>query len=135
MGSNLGKETDSPSPKSLEERFNELFPYYLSIGMSYDEYWNQDCLLVKYYRKAQKLKNEQINQQEWLLGLYIYEVLGDIAPILHDFVKKGTKARPYPKEPFPISQEEVERREEKTLMEHRENLKNKLKEMSKKNNG
>ena len=46
--------------------------------MTYDQYWNDDCQLVKFYRKAHKLKNEQKNQELWLQGMYIYEALCNV---------------------------------------------------------
>ena len=33
--------------KTYTEEFYEAFPFYLSIGMTADEFWNQDCLLTK----------------------------------------------------------------------------------------
>ena len=43
----------------------------------------------------------------WLQGAYFYEALVDASPILHAFVKEGTKPIPYVSEPFPITQEEL----------------------------
>jgi len=80
--------------------------------MTYDQYWNDDCMLVKYYREAHRLRNERKNQELWLQGLYIYEALCDVAPILHAFAKSGTKPRPYLSKPFPITMEEVKRDKE-----------------------
>ena len=111
MGGELLKNSAS-KPLSYTEIFYEHFPFYLSIGMTYDQYWNDDCMLVKYYREAHRLRNERKNQELWLQGLYIYEALCDVAPVLHAFAKSGTKPRPYLSKPFPITMEEVKRDKE-----------------------
>lgn len=94
------------------DKFNELFPYYLSIGMTYEQYWDGDCTLVKYYRKAEELRNEKRNQELWLQGMYVYEAICDVAPILHAFAKKGTKPTPYSEKPYPLNAEQSARDEE-----------------------
>lgn len=94
------------------EQFYEAFPYYLSIGMTYDQFWNDDVNLVKYYRKADELKVERKNQELWLQGLYIYEALCDVAPIMHAFAKKGTKAQSYSEKPYSITERQRRLEEE-----------------------
>ena len=92
------------APLTYAEIFYKHFPYYLSIGMSETQYWDSDCLLAKYYREADQLKQERINQNAWLQGMYIYDAVSRLSPILHAFAKKGTKAKPYPSEPYPINE-------------------------------
>ena len=94
------------------EQFDEMFPYYLSIGMTYEQYWDGDCTLVKYYRKAEELRNEKRNQELWLQGMYIYEAICDVSPILHAFAKKGTKPTPYPSKPYAISEKQIRQERE-----------------------
>lgn len=81
--------------------------------MTYEQYWNEDCLLVKAYREANKINTERKNTELWLQGRYVYEALLDVAPILNAFAKKGTKARPYPNEPYPITQKAVDMKTER----------------------
>ena len=108
-----GSEHQSSSPHfTYTERFYELFPYYLSIGMTAEQYWDGDCTLVKYYRKAEELRNEKRNQELWLQGMYIYEALCDVAPILHAFAKKGTKPTPYSEKPYPLNAKQTKQDEE-----------------------
>ena len=83
-----------PTQIKYGEVFNTHFPYYLSIGMTEEQYWDGDPELVKYYRKAEEIRNEKRNQELWLQGMYIYEALCDASPIFHAFAKKGTKPRP-----------------------------------------
>ena len=82
--------------------------------MTYEQYWDGDCTLVKYYRQAEELRNERRNQELWLQGMYIYEALCDVSPVLHAFAKKGTKPNPYSSRPYAISEKQIrEEREER----------------------
>lgn len=113
----MGEELEVNAPSSPErkqlysEHFENLFPYYLSIGMSYDQYWREDACLVKYYRESEKLKTERKNTWIWLQGMYIYEAICNVAPILQAFAKKGTKARPYPDKPYKLQASATEKEE------------------------
>jgi hypothetical protein len=99
------------------EQFYEVFPYYLSIGMTYEQFWDGDPNLVKYYRQAEEIRIERKNQELWLQGLYVYEAMCDVAPIMHAMAKKGTKAQPYPDQPYAITEKqrkrEIEEKERK----------------------
>lgn len=113
-----GSERKVHSPfLTYTEQFYKVFPYYLSIGMTVDQFWNDDPMLTKYYRKADGLKIDRKNQELWLQGLYVYEALCDVAPLLHAMAKKSTKALPYPEKPYSLTerqrkleQEEQERK-------------------------
>ena len=96
----------------------------MSIGMTYDEFWNQDVALVGVYRKAQELRDRRRNQDFWLQGMYIYEALCDASPLFRFSMKKGVvKPEPYVKEPYPITAEEVKAREEREARKKEERLK------------
>lgn len=103
------EQRGSFSSFTYTEKFEEAFPYYLSIGMTYDQYWNNDPHLVKYYRMAEEIKREVRNQELWLQGMYIYEALCDVSPILHSFAKKGTKPIPYTDHPYPLSNKQTKK--------------------------
>ena len=108
-----GSERGSSAPSfTYTEKFYELFPYYLSIGMTAEQYWDGDCTLPKYYRKADELRKERLNEELWLQGMYIYEALCDVSPVLHAFAKKGTKPQPYSEKPYAITQSQRRREEE-----------------------
>ena len=110
-------KADGPAPLVRhEDVFRKKFPYYLSIGMTEVQYWDGDCELVVFFREAEKLRQERVNAEAWLQGMYIYDAFSRIAPVLHAFAKKGTKARPYPEEPYPLTQkhaEDAKQRQEK----------------------
>lgn len=104
----------APAPLSrFTDIFWQKFPYYLSIGMTEEQYWEGDSVLPKYYRQAEELRKERVNQEAWLQGMYVYDAIARISPILHAFAKKGTKAQPYVEEPYPINKRLVDNAETK----------------------
>lgn len=98
---------------SYSERFHIEFPKYLAMGMTTSEYWDGDPSLAKAYREAKRIKNEETNRILWLQGMYIYEAVSDIAPILQAFAKKGTKAKPYPDHPYALTTEDRKKAKKK----------------------
>lgn len=79
---------------SLRERFDEAFPYYLVMGMSYELYWDGRPELVIPYRQADKIMQQRKNNEAWLQGAYIQHA---VASVLN-----GRKS-PYPKKPFAMN--------------------------------
>ena len=116
MGSSrlISKEDKSKVESiSLKETFEKLCPIYMSYGMTYDEFWNDDFFKCKYYREYHKLKVKQKDEEMWIQGMYIYEALCDVSPILHAFSKKGTKALPYAEKPYMSTARSLQSEEEK----------------------
>lgn len=107
-----GGRQSSSAPFTYTEKFYEVFPYYLSIGMTYEQFWEGDCTLTKYYRKADEIRKERRNEELWLQGMYIYEALCEVSPVLHAFAKKGTKPLPYSTKPYAITESQHKRDEE-----------------------
>lgn len=104
---------NNSSSISYSEQFYNHLPFYLAIGMPFDLYWDGDCCLAEYYRQAYELKKKERNQELWLQGMYIYESLCDVAPILRAFASKGAKPTPYVSEPYPLSHKEIVERKER----------------------
>lgn len=132
MGGELVNDSSSPDgdgdnsnavPLSFTKIFEEQFPYYLSIGMTPNEYWSGDCTLVRYYRKAHLLKIQEKNQELWLQGKYFYDAICGVAPVLHAFAKNGTQPIPYTEEPYPVTMAEVQARKEREERRKFEKLK------------
>ena len=113
-----GGGQSAPFSNSYTTTFYDQFPYYLAIGMTPEQYWDGDSMLAKYYRKADELSRKRRNEELWLQGMYIYEALCDVAPVLHAFAKKGTKPVPYPDHPYALTVND--REEERKLKEKRE---------------
>ena len=77
-----------PAPRfAYTQKFYDVFPYYLAIGMTPEQYWEGDCELVRYYRKAAQIRQDLKNQDAWLQGMYVYQAIGNLAPILRAFAK------------------------------------------------
>ena len=113
-----GSGQSAPFSNSYTTVFYDQFPYYLSIGMTPEQYWDGDSMLAKYYRKADEIRRKRRNEELWLQGMYIYEALCDVSPVLHAFAKRGSKPVPYPDHPYALTVND--RKEEKKLKERQE---------------
>lgn len=91
----------------------------MSIGMTYDEFWNQDVAMVGAFRKAHELKRRQQNEALWLQGLYVRDAL--LATVGNMFADKSSNKNEYPAEPYPVTVEQIAEKEaaEKRKMEER----------------
>ena len=100
MGCELLEENPTPH-KTNTEIFEECFPFYLAIGMSYAEYWEGDPKLAQYYREAYQIKQDEINNNAWLQGMYIYDA---VSTALHNALRGMGKQKPpakdYAKQPY-----------------------------------
>ena len=87
--------------KTYTQIFEECFPFYLAIGMSYAEYWDGDPMLARYYRKAYHIKQEEINNNAWLQGMYIYDAVSTaLYNSLRGMGKNKPPAKDYAKQPY-----------------------------------
>jgi len=84
----------------MSEIFERLCPYYMSYGMTYDEYWHGDPWAMKAYRQAYNLRNRQENTMAWLNGVYALNALS--VALGNAFSKKGTPAKKYLEKPLDI---------------------------------
>ena len=84
----------------------------MSIGMSYSDYWDGDCLMTKYYRKKYELDRDRKNFELWLEGMYIYEALLDVYPVLNP-LSKNKEPIPYRSEPIALTAEKNKENEER----------------------
>ena len=93
MGSGEVNHFPSPNEPKKEEPvdyakiFDTLCPDYMAMGMTYDEYWNGDADMPRFYREAHRLRKEQANFDAWLHGLYTYHALAAVSPLFRDWVK------------------------------------------------
>ena len=95
----------------------------MSIGMSYDDFWNGDVQMVKAYRKASELRDRRNNQDMWLQGRYFYDALCAASPLYRFTMKKGMiKPEPYTKEPYPTTEAELREREAREAKAKEERL-------------
>jgi hypothetical protein len=85
----------------------------MSYGMSYDEFWFGDPYRTQFYRDAHNIKVKQRDEEMWVQGMYIYEALCKVSPILHAFSKKGTKPLPFSDKPYLFNKNLVQTKAEK----------------------
>lgn len=114
IGSGEGSNTQTAT--NSRKIFSEVFPQYLVMGMTSDEFYNQDHELVIAYRKAYKEKRKRANEDMWLQGLYVYHAVSRVAPLLVPFAKRP-KAEPYLDKPLPFYEESEEEQEETAVEE------------------
>ena len=102
MGSSGLISQDKPQVEdtSLTKTFEKACPIYMSYGMSYEDFWYGPAFMTTFYKDAYKLRVRQQDENNWMLGMYVYEAILNCSPVLHAFSKKGTKPLPYPEKPY-----------------------------------
>lgn len=70
--------------------------------MSAEEYWHGDVMYPRAFREANRLKRNQSNFDAWLQGMYVYEAMCAVAPVMNAFAKKGTRVKPYAEKPYDL---------------------------------
>lgn len=101
------------------DAFEKYAPVYMAMGMSYDDYWNDEVGKASDYREAFKLRKKQMNERLWMQGLYIYKALERIFPLFNAWAEIPPK--PYLEYPIPLTEEEE--KEQKRDAERKEMLK------------
>lgn len=99
-----------PSEITLTEFFIKMFPVYMAMGMSYDEYWNGPCWLARAYREAHQMKQRQEEWARWRQAAYIFDALLCASPMMKPFVKDAKPGK-FPDEPWPLTQKEADERQ------------------------
>ena len=96
----ISEEKPRVEDTSLTILFEKACPIYMSYGMSYKDFWYGPAFMTTFYRDAHRLKVRQQDENNWMLGMYVYEAILDCTPVLHAFSKKGTKPLPYSENPY-----------------------------------
>lgn len=102
-----------PEKYPFSKLFHEVEAYYLSIGMTYNEFWKGDPSLAKVYRDAQELRERRANVEAWRNGQYMASALS--STVGNMFRKKGQPPIKYMEHPIPLTlkeKEEYERQDE-----------------------
>lgn len=97
MGGQL-EDTQKASQRPIRTYFRELYSYFLSIGMSREEFWDDDVELINDYIKAENIRQVKINNQLWLQGAYFQMAIASCF----------SKSSKYPKQPLPLTEYEIE---------------------------
>lgn len=90
----------------------------MAIGMTYEQYWYDDPLMVRAFYKAEKLRQERIDEEAWLGGFYMMNALN--ATVGNMFRKPGSIPAEYPKEPYTLTKRREEERERKEKAKEQE---------------
>ena len=89
----------------------KVFPQFMAIGMSYDEFWRGPAFLTQAYRDAYELKMRAGEWERWRQGMYNYNAFMALAPVIRNVLSKSpVKPGDYPDKPWPISDKEAEER-------------------------
>ncbi len=75
------------------------------MGMTPVMYWEDDPWLFSAYREAERISREKRAWDRWLMGLYVYDAVGRLVPVLNPFSKKH-RAEPFPDRPYEVAAEE-----------------------------
>lgn len=79
MDDQLASE-ESTLNKTWTEVFDEALPFFLNVGMTYDQFWDGDCHMTRAYFKAWKLKEERESMNfdlvAFYIGSYVMEAIG-----------------------------------------------------------
>lgn len=97
----------------------------MSYGMTYHQYWDGDVYAHKQYRLAHKQRISDQNLIAWLQGRYVYDALFAMAPILRAF-SKARKPGDYTPEPYPMDDNQVQRKQDDADRERYERVKEKV---------
>lgn len=93
----------------------------MAIGMSYDEFWNQDVSIARVYLKADEIRRRRQNEALWLQGLYVRDAL--CCSVVNMFSDKNAQKFEYPAEPYPITEQQIREREEQKRRQMVERIK------------
>ena len=93
-----------------------MFPYLLSLGCSYNEFWNEPAWIAKAYLEAEIHRREQFNYNAWLQGLYFSSAVNS-ALAMAFWNKKGAKPNTYTRYPFAFTEREKEAERERDRQE------------------
>ena len=118
MGDRLteSEETQQTGHRTQGEIFDELFPHYLLMGMTPEQYWDGESTLKRAYRKAymMRIENEQYmaDRNNWHMGQYLTRALQCVPLLVGGLnVKPSTQLPEYPEKPFLEQAKELKKEE------------------------
>ena len=99
------ERTAQTSPYPYGDIFDELFPHYLLMGMTPEQYWDGESSLKKAFRKAYQMRMETeqklADRNNWYMGQYLMCVLQAVPLLVGGLnVKSSTRLPEYPDKPF-----------------------------------
>ena len=127
-GAARGGGESRPPPFRYGDKFEEFCSLYMSLGMSYHDYWDGDPLMAKYYREAENLRLERENNQAWIQGFYVYRAILSASPVINALSKRKTPHK-YLECPVPLTESANERAKEEENRKKMDNGLNFMKAM------
>lgn len=123
MGDRLTEQKNpgQTRPKTYGDIFDELFPAYLQMGMTPEQYWDGESFLKPAYRKAyrQRMETEERlrDRNNWYLGQYVMSALQAVPLLVAGLNTKGVTLPEYPQKPFMEQAEERKKEEDRKKKE------------------
>lgn len=87
----------------------------MAMGMSYEQFWFGSPAMVRAFKEAHRIRNEQTNQEMWLQGLYFYNAVA--SALARAFGDRNAK---YVSEPMKLYEKPQPKMTESQIQEERE---------------
>lgn len=105
MGDRLTEKEPEQTETPYGDIFDQLFPQYLVMGMTPEQYWDGESSLKAAYRKAYEIRMETeqrlADRNNWYMAQYIIHVLQCVPLLVGGLnVKNTTKLPEFPDKPF-----------------------------------
>lgn len=94
-----------------------MFPYYLTLGCSCEEFWNGSAHIAAAYYEAELLRTEQRNYEAWRQGLYFSRAVNSAFALFSWGLngKKGARPDGYPDYPIAFTAREREAEKQRSI--------------------
>lgn len=119
-GSEVTEQLPSDSDRAvltLGEWLDRLCVYYMTMGVTYEEFWYGDYTKFKYVARQYEAQRKLQNEDAWLQGAYVYDAVA--TALSNAFRKKGAKAQNYLERPLQVYPKTEEEKQYEAEMERR----------------
>ena len=106
---------------TLGEWLAKLCVYYMTMGVTYEEFWFGDYTKFKYVARQYDAQRKLQNEDAWLQGAYVYDAVA--TALGNAFRKKGAKAQNYLERPLQVYPKTEEEERYEAEMERRKIIK------------
>lgn len=122
------EDTQKEEKLSPSKLFEKVCPYYMSIGVSYHDFWDGEFDICKYARKADEINQGNKNREQWWQAVYIFRMMLDASPAFNAFNSGNTNITLSVDRPFPITQKEIDENNRRLAKERMEQSIQRVKE-------
>jgi hypothetical protein len=103
----------------MTDIFEDAFPRYIALGMTYDQYWHGDTWLTLQYEKAHKIRTEIENEKLYVQGAYNFNAFSAaLTNAMAGFSKKKRPLAQYLSKPLRLTaptEKEKEKKKQKEI--------------------